>query len=70
MERRVHEAEDLVRQFVDDASLQDLANVRIIHGAGTGALREAIRELLAKHPLGGIVQCGSSRSWRERRDAR
>ncbi|MDA1279963.1 MAG: Smr/MutS family protein [Chloroflexi bacterium] len=48
---RVHEAEDLVKQFVDDASLQGLASVRIIHGEGTGALREAIREILAEHPL-------------------
>lgn len=48
---RVHEAEDRVKQFVDDASLQDRANIRIIHGDGTGALREAIRTMLAKHPL-------------------
>ena len=48
---RVYEAEELVRQFVDNASLQGLTSVRIIHGAGTGALREAVRELLAKHSL-------------------
>ncbi len=48
---RVHEAEELVRRFVDNASLQGLTSVRIIHGEGTGALREAVRELLAKHSL-------------------
>ena len=48
---RVYEAEELVRQFVDNASLQGLTSVRIIHGAGTGALREAVRELPAKHSL-------------------
>lgn len=48
---RVYEAEELVRQFVDNASLRGLTGVRIIHGAGTGALREAVRELLAKHSL-------------------
>ncbi|MCH8911563.1 MAG: endonuclease MutS2 [Chloroflexi bacterium] len=48
---RVFEAEELVRRFVDDASLQGLKSVRIVHGAGTGALREAVRELLAKHSL-------------------
>jgi len=48
---RVHESEELVRQFVDDSSLQGLTNVRIIHGDGTGALREAIRVILARHPL-------------------
>ncbi|MDP6666030.1 MAG: endonuclease MutS2 [Dehalococcoidia bacterium] len=48
---RVHEVQELVQQFVDNASLQGLTSVRIIHGAGTGALRETTRELLAKHPL-------------------
>ena len=48
---RVYEAEELVRQFVDNASLEGLTSVRIIHGEGTGALREAVRQLLAKHPL-------------------
>jgi DNA mismatch repair protein MutS2 len=48
---RVHESDELVRQFVDDSSLQGLTSVRIIHGDGTGALREAIRVLLSKHPL-------------------
>lgn len=48
---RVHESDELVRQFVDDSSLQGLTSVRIIHGEGTGALREAIRVLLSKHPL-------------------
>jgi DNA mismatch repair protein MutS2 len=48
---RVHESEELVKQFVDDASIQGLTSVRIIHGDGTGALREAIRVLLYRHPL-------------------
>jgi DNA mismatch repair protein MutS2 len=48
---RVHESEELVRQFVDDSSIQGLTAVRIIHGDGTGALREAIRVILSKHPL-------------------
>ena len=50
---RVYEAEELVRQFVDNVSLEGLTSVRIIHGEGTGALREAVRQLLAKHPLVG-----------------
>ena len=48
---RVYEAEELVKQFVDNASLQGMTSIRIIHGTGTGALREAVRELLAKHSL-------------------
>jgi DNA mismatch repair protein MutS2 len=48
---RVHESDELVRQFIDDSSIQGLTSVRIIHGDGTGALRESIRLLLSKHPL-------------------
>ena len=50
---RVDESEQLVTQFVDNASMQGLTSIRLIHGTGTGALREAIRLLLAKHPLVG-----------------
>jgi DNA mismatch repair protein MutS2 len=32
---------------MDDAILAGLHEVRLLHGKGTGALREAIRELLA-----------------------
>ena len=48
---RVHESDEIVRQFIDDSSIQGLTSVRIIHGDGTGALRENIRVLLSKHPL-------------------
>src|SRR5205807_28678 len=34
----------------DEAFLNGLSEVRIIHGHGTGALRKAIAELLAGHP--------------------
>jgi DNA mismatch repair protein MutS2 len=50
---RVHEAEDEVKKFIDDASMSGLRNVRVIHGDGTGALREAIRVILAGHSLVG-----------------
>ena len=45
------EARDLVERYVDDAFLAGLASVRLVHGKGTGALRKAVRELLAAHPL-------------------
>jgi DNA mismatch repair protein MutS2 len=44
------EAVDAVDKFLDEASLASLAQVRIIHGHGTGALRRAIAELLKGHP--------------------
>jgi len=45
------EARDRVEQYLDDAFLAGLPAVRLIHGKGTGALRKAVRDLLASHPL-------------------
>lgn len=44
------EAVDAVDKFLDEASLANLAKVRIVHGHGTGALRRAIGGLLDGHP--------------------
>ena len=44
------EAVDSVDKFLDEASLANLSQVRIVHGHGTGALRRAIAELLRGHP--------------------
>jgi DNA mismatch repair protein MutS2 len=49
--RTTDEARDLVEKYLDDAFLGGLVNVRLIHGKGTGALRKAVRALLAEHPL-------------------
>jgi DNA mismatch repair protein MutS2 len=46
-----HEAREQVRRLVDDAALAGLKSVRVVHGRGTGALRKAVREELASHPL-------------------
>ena len=48
---RVEESLDRVESYLDDAYLSRLPWVRIIHGKGTGALREAVRDLLRGHPL-------------------
>jgi DNA mismatch repair protein MutS2 len=47
----VDEATRRVDKFLDDAALAGAANVRIIHGYGTGALRRGLGEFLAAHPL-------------------
>ena len=44
------EAVDLTDKFLDEAFLNGLNEVRIIHGHGTGALRKAITEFLSDHP--------------------
>jgi DNA mismatch repair protein MutS2 len=47
----VEEATDRLDKFLDDAALAQKAQVRIIHGHGTGALRKGIGEFLSTHPL-------------------
>jgi DNA mismatch repair protein MutS2 len=44
------EAVDAVDKFLDEASMAGMAQVRIIHGHGTGALRRAIADMLKDHP--------------------
>jgi DNA mismatch repair protein MutS2 len=48
---RVDEALDALGRYLDDASLAGLEQVLIIHGLGTGALRDAVRAQAATHPL-------------------
>lgn len=42
----VEEARPVVIRFLDDAVLSNLQTVQIIHGKGTGALRDAVAEML------------------------
>jgi DNA mismatch repair protein MutS2 len=45
------EAVGRVERFLDDAAVNDLKNLRIVHGYGTGALRRSIAEFLREHPF-------------------
>ncbi|MDH4367169.1 MAG: Smr/MutS family protein [Dehalococcoidia bacterium] len=47
----VEEALDRLDQYLYDAFMAGLSSVRIVHGKGTGKLRRAVHESLAKHPL-------------------
>jgi DNA mismatch repair protein MutS2 len=40
-----------IRAFVDDATRAGLSEWRVVHGRGTGALRAAARDELARHRL-------------------
>jgi len=47
----VEEASERVDKFLDEAALAHRAQVRIIHGHGTGALRKGLGAFLKTHPL-------------------
>ncbi|WP_289763054.1 endonuclease MutS2 [uncultured Duncaniella sp.] len=47
---RADEAIQAVTYFIDDAIRFSIARVRILHGTGTGALRQAVRALLSTTP--------------------
>jgi len=47
---RVSEAEPLLVKALDDAILADLPHLRVVHGKGTGALRQLVHEVLSADP--------------------
>jgi DNA mismatch repair protein MutS2 len=49
--RRVDEVFDALDRYLNDAYRTGLAEVRVVHGKGTGALRQVVRDQLATHPL-------------------
>ena len=49
--KRAEEIEWLLDGYLNDASLANLSEVRIIHGFGTGTVRNIVRELLPSHSL-------------------
>ena len=51
--QRVNEAIENVMRYIDDAIMLDVSSVRILHGKGTGALREEIQKYVRTVP--GVV---------------
>ena len=47
---RLNDALDKVIKYVDDAIMLGMPSVRIIHGKGTGVLREEIQKFLRTMP--------------------
>ena len=48
---RVEEALEMLDRYIDRASVAGAARVTIIHGHGSGAMRDAVRAVLSDHPL-------------------
>ena len=38
-------------KYLDDAIVAGLYHIRVVHGKGTGTLRQVVHKQLAKHPL-------------------
>lgn len=49
--QRVDEAMDRLEKLVDEALMRDARVLRVVHGHGTGKLRDAVRRFFDKHPL-------------------
>jgi DNA mismatch repair protein MutS2 len=48
---RVDEALEQLDRYLHDAAMSGVPRARIVHGKGTGAIRRAVWDALAKHPL-------------------
>jgi DNA mismatch repair protein MutS2 len=49
--KRADEVAPELDRYLNDACLANLSEVRIIHGYGTGTVRQIAREMLASHSL-------------------
>lgn len=49
--KRAEEVQRLVDVYLNEAAVANLPWVRIVHGFGSGVVRQIVREVLAKHPL-------------------
>lgn len=56
--KRVDEAIPAIDHFLDDAVLNGISPVRIIHGKGTGVLRQVTHDYLMRDPRVGVFRLG------------
>jgi DNA mismatch repair protein MutS2 len=57
--QRVEPALDVLDEYLDQAMLASRQEVRVVHGHGTGRLRQAIRDHLRGHPIVADVRSGA-----------
>jgi DNA mismatch repair protein MutS2 len=51
----IDQAVDRAEKFLDAALLADEHRLRVVHGHGTGRLREGLRQFFRQHPLVATV---------------
>ena len=49
--KRAESIEQTVDSYLDNAAIAGMGRVRIIHGYGTGVVRQIVRDVLSSHPL-------------------
>lgn len=57
--QRVEEALEILDKYLDSAYLAGIPRVRLIHGKGTGVLRDVVQKYLAKHPFVASYRLGA-----------
>jgi DNA mismatch repair protein MutS2 len=55
----VDEALIKLDKYLNNAFMAGLSQVKVIHGKGTGTIRQAAREYLARHPLVKSYRAGA-----------
>ena len=58
--KRFVEAEPLVERWLDDAALSGLAELRLIHGKGSGLLGRGLQQYLREHPAVASLRYGNA----------
>jgi DNA mismatch repair protein MutS2 len=59
--QRIEDAIPQIEKSLDEALLSGAAHIRIVHGHGTGRLREAVREHFRAHPAVASLRAGEAR---------
>ena len=57
---RVQDALELLEEFLDKASLNNLTPIYVIHGHGTGALKSSIRDYISTSPYVSAYRVGET----------
>lgn len=57
--KRAGEALEIVKYFIDDATMVGISELRILHGKGNGILKQLIREYLCTLDI--VISCGDER---------
>lgn len=55
---RPNEVKDLVPEYLEACQSRGILQVRIVHGKGTGTMRETVHAILRRNPLVGSFRLG------------